>query len=89
MWDCWTPTRDLHGEGVAADTNEVEGHTLHRHPAVGQPDSEDALHLHGAVLLTLHLHRGSLGLVLPRQSRVVPITPASLQRAHNQTAVVG
>lgn len=86
---CWTLTRDLHSEGVAADANEVEGHALHRHPAVGQPHGEDALHLHGSVLLPLHLHRESLWMVLLRQSRVVPIAPASLQRAHKQTVIVG
>lgn len=83
---CWTLTRDLHSEGVAADANEVEGHALHRHPAVGQPHGEDALHLHGSVLLPLHLHRESLGKVLPRQAGVVPIAPASLQRVHKQTS---
>lgn len=86
---CWTLTRDLHSEGVAADANEVEGHALHRHPAVGQPHGEDALHLHGSVLLPLHLHRESLGMVLLRQSCVVPIAPASLQRTHKQTVIIG
>lgn len=85
---CWTLTRDLHSEGVAADAHEVEGHALHRHPAVGQPHCEYALHLHGSVLLPLHLHRESLGMVLLRQSCVVPVAPASLQRVHKQTVIV-
>lgn len=86
---CWTLTRDLHSEGVAADPNEVEGHTLHRHPPVGQPHGEDALHLHGSILLPLHLHRGSLERNGHLQSRVAPVTPVSLQHGHDQTASVG
>lgn len=78
-------TGNLHGKGVAADSDEVEGHALHRHPPAGRPDGEDALHLHSPVLLPLHLHRGSLERDRHLQPRVIFIAPASLQRTHSQT----
>lgn len=53
-------TGNLHGKCVAADADEVEGHTLDCHPAARGPYGEDALHLHGPVLLPLDLHCGSL-----------------------------
>lgn len=53
-------TSNIHGKSVAAVANEVESHALHRHPPAGRPHGEDALHLYSAVLLSLHLHRGSL-----------------------------
>ena len=79
------PTGDLHGERVAADADEVEGHALHRHPLSGRPHGEDALHLHGAVLLPLDLHGGRLERDRQLQPRGVFIAPASLKHIFRQT----
>lgn len=55
-----TLTRNLHGKSVSADASEIESHTLHSHPLVGQAHSQDALHLYSAILLPLDLHSRSL-----------------------------
>lgn len=86
--DCPTLTGNVHGKSVTADTDKVEGHTLNRHPPVGQPHSKDALHLHGPVLLSLDLHCGSLERDCHLQPCTVSIAPASLQHGCNQTNVL-
>lgn len=72
-------TRNLHSKRVAADADEVEGHTLDSHPTAGWPHCEDALHLHGPVLLPLDLHRWSLERNRHLHPCGVFIAPASLK----------
>lgn len=69
-------TRNLYSKGVAADANEVVGHALDCHPATGQPHSKDALHLHGPVLPSLHLHCGSLERDGHLQPSLMSVAPA-------------
>lgn len=78
-------TRNLHGKCIAADANEVKGHTLDCHPPVGWPHGEDTLHLHSPILLPLDLHRWSLEGNRHLHPCGVFIAPASLKEICGQT----
>lgn len=78
-------TRNLQGKGVAADTDKVEGHTLHRHPLTGRPHGENALHPHGSILLPLDLHCGGLEGDRQLQPWGAFIAPASSKHMQSDT----
>lgn len=49
-------TRDVHGEGVTALADQIEGHANHGHSAV-RTHGQDAFHAHRSVRLLQELHR--------------------------------
>lgn len=49
-------TREVHGEGVTALADQIEGNANHGHPAV-RSHGQDAFHTHRSVRLLLELHR--------------------------------
>lgn len=81
MDDCaLTLTGNFHGEGVFANSGQVEGDTLHGHPTVGRSHGQDAFDFDRPVLLPLHLHRlgqeGSRHL----ETCVILIAPVLIER---------
>lgn len=50
-------TRDVHGEGVAALSHQIEGHTHHGHPLVGRSHGQDTLYTHRPVRILMKHQR--------------------------------